>query len=99
MNSSFRNVQICVYPAHSNAPRCGKLAFYADFMRFPVRYPPENRHKMGVQRPEKRQNGAVRRDKTILPCALEFSALAACTHARRSTGSAQTARNPRGATG
>jgi hypothetical protein len=28
-----------VYPAHSNAISCGKVAFYADFMRFPVRYP------------------------------------------------------------
>src|SRR5450759_4960118 len=52
MTSSFRNLQICLYPPHSNALRCGKVAFYADFMRFPVRYPRENRHKMGVQQPK-----------------------------------------------
>src|ERR1700694_60932 len=52
MNSSFRNLQVCLYPAHSNAPSCGKVAFYADFMRFPVRYPRENRHKIEVRRPK-----------------------------------------------
>src|SRR5580658_6382104 len=52
MNSSFRNLQICVYPAHSNAIGCGKVAFYADFMRFSGRYPLENRHKLGVRRPK-----------------------------------------------
>src|ERR1700692_683570 len=52
MNSSFRNLQVCVCPAHSNAPGCGKVAFYADFMRFPVRYPLENRHKIGVRQPK-----------------------------------------------
>src|ERR1700676_5584626 len=52
MNSSFRNLQVCLYPAHSNAPSCGKVAFYADFMRFPVGYPRENRHKIGVRRPK-----------------------------------------------
>src|SRR5208282_4248572 len=55
MNSSFRNLQICGYPAHSNALSCGKVALYADFMRFPIRYPPENRHKMEVRKPESAQ--------------------------------------------
>src|SRR5260370_1028992 len=52
MNSSFRNLQVCLYPAHSNALSCGKVAFYADFMRFPVRYPSGNRHKIGVRPPK-----------------------------------------------
>src|ERR1700692_2933596 len=55
MNSSFRNLQVCVCPAHSNAPGCGKVAFYADFMRFPVRYLLENRHKIGVRQPKSAQ--------------------------------------------
>src|SRR5438105_11639543 len=55
MNSSFGNLQVCLYPAHSNARSCGKVAFYADFMRFPVRYPLENRHKIGVRQPKSAQ--------------------------------------------
>src|SRR5450755_372769 len=47
MNSSFRNLQICLYPAHTNAIGCGKVALCTDFMRFPLRYPLRNGQKIG----------------------------------------------------
>src|SRR5271155_2284111 len=56
MNSSFRNLLNGLYRANTNALGCGKVAFYADFMRFPQRYPAENGHKTRTCKREVHEN-------------------------------------------